>query len=80
MNTKNKANMTNAYRTVSFPEYDYELKIDQETKNKSEIAIYVLSRSSGEGMDRRLIKGDVLFTLYMLITNEIFFVPMRVKW
>ena len=62
LNTKNKANMTNAYRTVSFPEYDYELKIDQDTKNKSDIAIYVLSRSSGEGMDRRLIKGDVLLT------------------
>ena len=62
LNTKNKVNISNVYRTVSFPEYDYELKIDRDAEDNSDIAIYVLSRSSGEGMDRRLIKGDALLT------------------
>ena len=41
------------FAMVVFPEYDYE-------EEKSDIAIYVLSRNSGEGIDRRLIKGDAL--------------------
>ena len=48
------------FAMVSFPEYDYELNIKE--KEKSDVAIYVLSRNSGEGIDRRLIKGDVLLT------------------
>ena len=48
------------FAMVAFPEYEYDLQIDQE--DKADIAIYVLSRNSGEGMDRRLIKGDVLLT------------------
>ena len=36
-------------------------KIENE-KNKSDIAIYVLSRNMGEGADRRPIKGEVLLT------------------
>ena len=62
LNSKNKVNISIVYRTVSFPEYDYELKIDKDVEDKSDIAIYVLSRCSGEGMDRRLIKGDALLT------------------
>ena len=48
------------FAMVSFPEYDYELNIKEE--EKSDVAIYVLARNSGEGMDRRLIKGDALLT------------------
>ena len=48
------------FAMVAFPEYDYELNINEE--EKSDIAIYVLSRNSGEGIDRRLIKGDALLT------------------
>ena len=54
--------VNNTFRMVSFPEYDYNLKIDQDAKNESDIAIYVLARNSGEGIDRRLIKGDALLT------------------
>ena len=46
---------------VAFPEYDYKLKVTEE-EEKADIAIYVLARNSGEGMDRRLIKGDALLT------------------
>ena len=46
---------------VSFPEYEYDLKLTPE-EEKADIAVYVLSRNSGEGIDRRLIKGDVLLT------------------
>ena len=48
------------FAMVAFPEYDYDLNINEE--EKSDIAIYVLSRNSGEGIDRRLIKGDALLT------------------
>ena len=61
MHTINKVN--NSFRMVTFPEYNYDvLKINEDDEEKSDIAIYVLSRNSGEGMDRRLIKGDVLLT------------------
>ena len=46
---------------VAFPEYDYKLKVTEE-EEKADIAIYVLARNSGEGIDRRLIKGDALLT------------------
>ena len=60
MHENNKVN--NSFRMVAFPEYDYDLKIDKNDEIQSDIAIYVLSRNSGEGLDRRLIKGDALLT------------------
>ena len=58
--TQNQQN--NAFASVSFPEVDYNLSIIENEKNKSDIAIYVLSRNMGEGADRRPIKGEVLLT------------------
>ena len=55
-----KYNITQSFRQVWFPEYDYELSLDFE--KKADIAIYVLARNSGEGLDRREIKGDVFLT------------------
>ena len=49
------------FEMVSFPEVEYKLSFDQ-SDILPDIAIYVLSRNSGEGMDRRLIKGDVFLT------------------
>ena len=49
------------FAMVAFPEYDYELEITED-QEKADIAIYVLARNSGEGIDRRLIKGDALLT------------------
>ena len=46
---------------VAFREYDYNLNL-KEKEEKADIAIYVLSRNSGEGTDRRLIKGDAMLT------------------
>jgi beta-glucosidase len=52
-----------SFRMVSFPEYDYDLELKADDPNESSnIAIYVLSRNSGEGLDRRPIKGDVMLT------------------
>ena len=62
MNSKYKDNPNITYRMVAFPEYEYDLKMNEDEENNADIAIYVLSRISGEGMDRRLIKGDVLLT------------------
>ena len=56
-----KNNISKMFRTIAFPEYDYDLKFTEE-EEKADIAIYVLSRNSGEGFDRRLIKGDALLT------------------
>ena len=56
----NKEN--SSFHMVSFPEYDYDLKLNNEVLDKSDIAIYVISRNSGEGLDRRLIRGDALLT------------------
>ena len=53
-------NITQSFRQVSFPEYDYKLSLDFE--KKADIAIYVLSRNSGEGLDRRIVKGDIYLT------------------
>ena len=59
INKKNKGN--SFFRMISFPEVEYKLKITDEEKN-ADIAIYVLARNSGEGMDRSLIKGDIMLT------------------
>ena len=59
-NMQNKNNITQSFREVSFPEYDYNLSLDFE--QKADIAIYVLARNSGEGLDRRKIKGDIYLT------------------
>ena len=48
------------FTMVSFPEVEYNLKIEE--NEKADIAIYVFARNSGEGLDRRPIKGDVLLT------------------
>jgi beta-glucosidase len=40
------------------PEMEYDLPL----KGEGEAAVYVVSRDSGEGMDRKPIKGDVLLT------------------
>ncbi len=56
-----KNNVTFEFRMVAFPEYDYNLKLT-EKELKADLAIYVLSRNSGEGTDRRLIKGDAMLT------------------
>ena len=58
MHVQNK--VTQCFRMISFPEYDYDLSIDFE--QKADIAIYVLARNSGEGTDRREIDGDVYLT------------------
>ena len=55
----NKYNIT-SFRMVSFPEYEYNLGLDFE--QKADIAIYVIARNSGEGQDRRKIKGDIYLT------------------
>ena len=49
------------FAMMAFPEYDLDISLNEE-EEKADIAIYVLARNSGEGTDRRLIKGDVLLT------------------
>lgn len=49
------------FTMMAFPEYDLDISLNEE-EEKADIAIYVLARNSGEGTDRRLIKGDVLLT------------------
>ena len=49
------------FTMVAFPEYEYDLKLTPEELD-ADIAIYVLARNSGEGIDRRLIKGDAMLT------------------
>ena len=58
MHIQNK--ITQCFRMMAFPEYDYNLDLTFE--QKADIAIYVLARNSGEGTDRRLIEGDVYLT------------------
>jgi len=60
------SNLLNTYQgggfmMVAFPEYDIQISTSRE-EEKADIAIYVLARNSGEGADRRLIKGDALLT------------------
>lgn len=40
------------------PEYEYDIPMNGE----GDAAVYVLARTSGEGSDRRIVKGDVLLT------------------
>ena len=58
MHIQNK--VTQCFRMMAFPEYDYDLSLEFE--QKADIAIYVLARNSGEGTDRRDIDGDVFLT------------------
>ena len=43
---------------AAMPEPEYELRL----QGNSDTAIYVLSRNSGEGSDRKPVKGDILLT------------------
>ena len=60
MQIKNNATK-NIYLMITFPEYNYKFSITKE-EEMADIAIFVLARNSGEGMDRRLIKGDAMLT------------------
>ena len=53
---------TYPFASVSFPEVEYNLNIIENEQEKSDIAIYVLARSMGEGLDRSPIKGEVFLT------------------
>ena len=60
------SNLFNTYKgtgfaMVAFPEYEIDISTNEE-EEKADIAIYVLARNSGEGTDRRIIKGDALLT------------------
>ena len=61
MAEKYKAHPIDMAEGVVFPEVEYDLEITEE-EQKADIAIYVLGRNSGEGMDRRVVKGEVLLT------------------
>ena len=58
---KYKSSSAEMAEGVVFPEVEYNLEITEEMK-KADIAIYVLGRNSGEGMDRRIVKGEALLT------------------
>ena len=58
----NKSEPKKPFAMVSFPEVEYNLNIIENEKEKSDIAVYVLSRNMGEGLDRRPIKGEVFLT------------------
>ena len=62
INQFNKYGKHNLFGMVSFPEVEYNLSIIENENNKSDIAIYVLSRNMGEGIDRSPIKGEVFLT------------------
>lgn len=49
-----------AFYSIGFfqPEAEYDLPLNYE----ADLAIYILSRNSGEGQDRQLIKGDIYLT------------------
>jgi len=49
-----------AFYSIGFcqPEAEYDLPLNYE----ADLAIYILSRNSGEGQDRPLIKGDIYLT------------------
>ena len=58
----NKYGNTYPFGMVSFPEVEYDLNIKENENNKSDIAIYVLTRNMGEGIDRSPIKGEIFLT------------------
>ena len=60
-NMYQKYKENNPFGMVSFPETEYNLQIE-DGELIPDIAIYVLARNSGEGMDRRPIKGEVFLT------------------
>ena len=72
---KNRQN--NLFSMVSFPEVEYNLNIKEEINEKSDIAIYVLSRNMGEGGDRLPIKGEVFLTDTEI--NDIFYLENNYK-
>ena len=57
-----KSGQSSPFASLSFPEVEYSLNIKENENEKSDIAIYVLSRNMGEGSDRRPIKGEVFLT------------------
>ena len=75
-NLEDKYKGTGAFRSVAFPEYEYKLDIKEEMM-KADIAVYVIARNSGEGFDRRLIKGDALLTNKEI--NDILYLNKKYK-
>ena len=61
MAEKYKSSSAEMAEGVVFPEVEYNLEITEEMQ-KADIALYVLARNSGEGMDRRIVKGEALLT------------------
>ena len=55
---KNKENAVVASMGTVMPEPEFQLPLE----GKGEAAVYVLSRISGEGSDRKFVKGDFLLT------------------
>ena len=47
---------------MTMPEPEYEIPLDTDNNQIADAAVYVLSRDSGEGNDRKPVKGDVLLT------------------
>lgn len=76
-----KNNVTFDFKIVAFLEYDYNLKLTAK-ELKADLAIYVLSKNSGEGINRWLIKRDTMLTGIeikdILFLNKIFKVFMLV--
>ena len=72
-----KSGHKGTFSMVSFPEVEYNLNIIENEKEKSDIAIYVLARNMGEGLDRRPIKGEVFLTETEI--NDILFLDKNYK-
>ena len=72
-----KSGHKGTFSMVSFPEVEYNLNIIKNEKEKSDIAIYVLARNMGEGLDRRPIKGEVFLTETEI--NDILFLDKNYK-
>ena len=54
------SNLEDYSEGVTDPQYEYDISLSD--YEKADVAIYVLSRQSGEGTDRHIIKGDVYLT------------------
>ena len=72
-----KSGQSSPFASLSFPEVEYYLNIKENENEKSDIAIYVLSRNMGEGSDRRPIKGEVFLTDTEI--NDILFLEQNYK-